>query len=208
MEKDKFKEIIVILIFIGISLAYYFYSEINSMNVGKNTAGTNNFLAEENNFLSENKTAEEEKIVVHLAGEVQKPGVYLIKIEKRLVDLIELAGGLTKNADLDKINLAAPLYDGDKIIIPTKVAQSEQIEFIYDSDYHVINPGSNDQRININKATAAELEKLSGIGPGKASSIIKYRNEKGRFKIIEDLLEVSGIGEKTLEKIKDEISVR
>lgn len=156
---------------------------------------------------------QELKIIVHLAGAVKNAGVYKLNKSDRLVDLIKAAGGLKENADLERINLAEKLYDGQKLIIPeirkssikNKVkelsnSQSEQQKIF--NNYSVSNEST---LININQAGQNELEKLSGIGPSKAAAIIKYREQNDYFTQKDDLLKVSGIGEKTLENIKDEI---
>ena len=156
---------------------------------------------------------QELQIIVHLAGAVKNAGVYKLNKSDRLVDLIKAAGGLKENADLERTNLAEKLYDGQKLIIPeirksnikNKVkelsnSQSEQQKIF--NNYSVSNEST---LININQAGQNELEKLSGIGPSKAAAIIKYREQNDYFTQKDDLLKVSGIGEKTLENIKDEI---
>jgi len=151
-------------------------------------------------------------IVVHLAGAVKYAGVYKLDKNDRLVDLIKAAGGLTENADLTKLNLAKKLFDGQKLIVADKSKNNEFKKIgnsnIESTEEIVIGNYSNSKHsslININQASQSQLEELSGIGPSKAAAIIKYRDENSYFSSKEDLLKISGIGEKTLENIRDEI---
>jgi len=165
----------------------------------------------------ENKLEKENnnQIIIHLSGGVINPGVYKLNNKERLIDLIKAAGGLNKQADLEKINLAEKLYDGQKVIIPLIVERNIELNSAGDSGSQSSNQilnnnssSSNNKLININQADQTKLETLSGIGPSKAEAIIKYRNEINFFIKKEDLLNVSGIGEKTLENIKDEIIIK
>ena len=146
------------------------------------------------------KDTESKKIVVYVTGAVNKPDVYELPEESRIKDAIEKAGGVTKEADLISINLAEKLSDGEEVVVPKKGESTS----IAGSSTSSTNKSS---KININTADAAELEKLPGIGEVKAEAIIQYRKSYGRFKTIHDITRVSGIGEKTFEKIKDLISV-
>lgn len=152
------------------------------------------------------KEIKNEKILVHVAGEVLNSGVYELESGARVIDALMAAGGATSLANLDIINLAAPISDGEKIYIPSVIEKINQ--FNQNSSFTSYSSGGSSGKININTADASELQKLTGIGPGKAKSIIDYRNKNGPFKSVDDLLNVSGIGEKTLEKIRDEIVVR
>ena len=159
------------------------------------------------------KEKEENQIVVHLAGAVKNAGVYKLNKSDRLVDLIKAAGGLKKKADLNQINLAEKLYDGQKLTIPVLItnmdqkSNSEVFSFPKDERNLINNYSSTSSNnlVNINQADQSDLEKLSGIGPAKAAAIIKYRKENSYFSKKNDLLKISGIGEKTLENIRDEI---
>lgn len=140
-------------------------------------------------------------IVIDIKGAVKKPGVYTMKEGERVVDAIEKAGGLLKEADQNQLNLASLLKDEMIIYVPKKGEQQEkrlQANGLLQED---------DGKIRINSASVEELQKLKGIGPAKAEAIVSYREENGPFQTVEDLLEVSGIGEKTLETIKDDIVV-
>ena len=164
--------------------------------------------------LSGNSRAKDDniQIVVHLAGAVKNAGVYRLYKSDRLVDLIRAAGGLKENADLKQINLAENLYDGQKLTIPEIIKNNKQRNIqlsdsqkIGETMINNYSSSSNSNLININQADQNELEKLSGIGPSKAAAIIKYREQNNYFNQKEDLLKISGIGEKTLQNIKEEI---
>lgn len=157
-----------------------------------------------------------ETIVIHITGEVKKEGVIYLEEGARIIDAIKEAGGETKQADLSQVNLAYELQDGQKIYIPNK---NEKItEYIVDnSNENLMNnqntnksdSGSNGKiiKININTATLAELDNLPGIGPSTAQKIIEYREKNGKFKKIEDIQNVKGIGEAKYEDIKEKITV-
>ncbi|RPF55568.1 helix-hairpin-helix domain-containing protein [Aquisalibacillus elongatus] len=138
-------------------------------------------------------------IFVDVKGEVNLPGVYEMPEGKRVKDVIDLAGGFTEDADQYQVNLAMILQDEMVIFVPS--INSETTE-------HTSSPITNSEgKIRINSATKEELETIPGIGETKALSIIQYREEHGPFKQSEDLLNISGIGEKTLEKIVEFIVV-
>lgn len=162
------------------------------------------------NSTDDNVSKEQEnKIYVHVSGEVNNPGLIEACNGDRIIDVIEKAGGFTTEANVNKINFAYQIEDGQKIIIPNINENAQQNE---DEEHVVFGAGENvvendkyNSKININKATQTELETLSGIGPSMANKIIKYRDENGRFKTIEDLKNVPGIGEAKYNSIKDEI---
>ncbi|MFV8826746.1 helix-hairpin-helix domain-containing protein [Alkalihalobacterium sp. APHAB7] len=173
----------------------------------------NNSDAEELNWYYEEEEEKEQvivepnlSIIVDVKGEVISPGVYELEEGQRMKDLIELAGGLTPDADEMKINLAAILSDAMAIYIP-KVGEEDPP---MSESVMVGNQSSTSENgtININQATADELQKLPGIGPAKATAIISYRDENGPFQTVEELQNVSGIGPKSIEKMKDDIAVR
>ncbi len=141
---------------------------------------------------------EKGKIGVYITGEVNNPGVYYIDENSRLNDLIELSGGLTQNADLTELNLAEKLSDSDKIDVP-KINHNED-------DTTIENEEKESDLININKASKEELKTLNGIGDTLAQNIIEYR-KKSKFETIEELLNVSGIGNSKFESIREYICV-
>ncbi len=140
-------------------------------------------------------------IYVHVCGSVKKPGVYSFSKESRVYEAIEAAGGATKNAKLELLNLALILKDGDKIYIPDIDDTDEPYSDV---------TGSNgiDVLVNINTASKDELMTLPGIGEAKALAIIGYREDNGSFSDVEDIMKVSGIKESAFSKIKDLICVK
>ncbi len=155
----------------------------------------------------------EGKIIVHITGEVKNTGILVLKEEARIADAIESAGGATEEADLNKINLAYTLKDGQKIYIPNK-EDEENIAYITEGSGNNVSVENGDEsemkekiKININTASQAELEELPGIGEAIASRIIEYREENGTFNKIEDLLNVKGIGDAKFAEIKEYVVV-
>lgn len=163
----------------------------------------------EENTNDEEKDEELEEIVVHITGEINKPGIVTLKENSRIADAINAAGGTTKEADLNQINLAYILEDGQKIYIPNKNEKIEDNEYIIDGNGN--NEGSTNKKegdkVNINEAMQTELEELPGIGPSLASRIIEYREVNGKFEKIEDLQNVKGIGDAKFGEIKDKVSI-
>ncbi len=152
------------------------------------------------NDYSSPKNSKPKKIIVYICGTVKEPGVYQLNEGERVIDAIERAGGALPQAELEALNLASKLNDGQKIYLPKK----GEIKKNLDS-----NPSSNEieERININQADSQQIEQLSGIGPVLAERITKYREEHGFFKNIDELKKVEGIGPKKFENLKDKITV-
>lgn len=171
-----------------------------------------------------------EKIYVYITGEVNNPGVVLLNSGSRIVDAIEAAGGVTNKANISKVNLVYVLQDGMKVNIPnnTDLKNNENFEYITMSsgdEKNDANTGNSSTTItsensssnnesafkisivNINTATQTELETLPGIGPSLALRIVNYRKENGKFSSIEDIKNVSGIGEAKYEDIKNYIKI-
>ena len=156
------------------------------------------------------ETEESATIFVHVAGEVKNPGMVELGANERVAKAIELAGGATENAQLDSINLAKKCEDGEQITVPSKVTAESSGTASSDSSSSQASSASSSSsngKVNINTADATGLQQISGIGPSKAQKIIAYREQNGKFKSVEDLTNVSGIGEKTLASIKDQICV-
>ena len=162
-------------------------------------------LAEETNVVTESEP-KTTMIMVDIGGAVNDPMVAELEEGSRVEDAINAAGGVTEDADLTEINRAAFLEDGDKILIPEKqeVALND-ISNATDGSVKGSYTSYSDGKININTAGSEELQMLDGVGPVTAEKIIDYRESNGRFKDIEDIKNVSGIGEKTFEKLKDDI---
>ena len=151
---------------------------------------------------SSNISKNDDRIGVYISGEVKNTGVYYLKKDSRITDLINICGGLTEEADVSKINPAQKLNDSDKIIIPKKENNLNNIE-TEDENKGVDNV---QDKVNINTATKDELTNLNGIGEATANKIINYRN-KNKFQEIEDIMNVPGIGEAKFNNIKDYICV-
>lgn len=154
-------------------------------------------------------------IVVHVAGEVNVPGVYSLAAGSRMVDALDAAGGPTNRADLEVINLATPITDATQIYVP---ARNQTARPTFRRPQPGVNGGVNsgatgqtdDQQggvININRASAAELEQLPGVGPATAQAIIDYRTSNGPFATPEDLLEVKGIGPAKFASMRNKVGV-
>jgi competence protein ComEA len=146
----------------------------------------------------------EKPIVVHITGAVPRPGVYALPEGARVQDVISAAGGFLAEADKETINLARPLGDGELLDIPYVEGFSPVIATPVEK-LQVIETSS--ELININTASSIELESLPGIGPTTAQKIIDYREANGPFVSTEDIINVSGIGPGTYERIKDLITV-
>ena len=154
----------------------------------------------ESTSIEESNTGENNIKKVHISGEILKPGVYQINEGDRLDDLVKKAGGLTQKADIDRINLALILEDQMRIIIPNIDDENK------DTNTEFINKSSGSEKININTADKSELMNLPNIGEKRADAIIEYRENK-KFEKIEDIKNVSGIGDKFFESLKDSIRV-
>ncbi len=146
---------------------------------------------------------EEDKIVIDLRGAVANPGIYHLATGSRMYELIEQAGGFV-DANLECINQAQVLSDESLIVIPST---NDNCASTTEDEQNKSLNGSGEGTININTATNDELSTLPGIGPTKAQDIIDYREEKGRFNSIDELTNVTGIGDSTLANISEEISV-
>ena len=151
-------------------------------------------------------------VIVHITGAVKNPGVYQLSSTDRIIDAVKIAGGETEEANLDLINLAALLKDGQKIIVPYQI-YNETGEEDNRNIYNNIEKGysssdSTSRKININIADTIILQTLPGIGSVLSERIIEYRNKNGLFGVIDDIKNVSGIAEKKYEGIKDLICVQ
>jgi competence protein ComEA len=140
----------------------------------------------------------EKMIYIDLKGEVLYPGVYPMQPESRVKDLIKKAGGFTKEADTDLINLAQKLVDEMVLYVPR----------FGENPPTAINTTNSNDFININTASEADLQELDGIGPSKAQAIISYREGNGPFTKVEELLDVNGIGEKLFNQMKDKVTTK
>ena len=153
------------------------------------------------------------QMMVHVDGAVKTPGLYTLQmVNPRVNDAIQIAGGLTDDANGQGINLASPIEDGQKIYIPRKGEEEPPEIPQSDQNKATSNKQTNKQRdkktvVDINQATVDELTKLQGVGEGLAKRIVSDRQKNGPFKTTEDLMRVSGIGKKKFEQFKDAIRV-
>ncbi|MDR7433778.1 MAG: helix-hairpin-helix domain-containing protein [Armatimonadota bacterium] len=136
-------------------------------------------------------------IAVHISGAVRFPGLYRLRVGSRVGDILTKAGGPTEEADLRGLNLAMPLRDGDRVVVPPRLPRSKGAQ-----------PGAREGVIDLNKASVAELEALPGIGPVLARRIVEYRSKAGPFRRVEELLKVRGVGPKLVAKLRPYVTVR
>lgn len=195
------------------------------LNQEENNIENSDNLIEQEDMSEKNSTEKQKnryenlkgKIVVHITGAVQKKGILILPEGARIADAIDSAGGSTEVADLDEVNLAYVLQDGQKIYIPNKedkVKLESKVYITSESGNNVIiqtvstEKNGGNGKVNINTATQNELENLPGIGPSIASRIIEYREQNGKFEKIEDLQNVKGIGDAKFNTIKEHVMVQ
>lgn len=198
-------------VFIAFGGVYYFYVYEESL-PNQSISGIENKLQSEvkegENKNLANKAEQPEKIMVDVKGQIKQPGVYLSNIGERVIDVIGRAGGLTDQADQSQVNFAEHVQDEMVIYIPAKGEEGLTTPGPSGGSTTGSSSASHNQsKININKADENEFQNLPGIGPAKATAIIEYRNSSGPFKAIEELKNISGIGDKTFEKLKDLVVV-
>jgi competence protein ComEA len=141
------------------------------------------------------------RVTVHVAGAVRRPGVYRLSSRSRVVDAVRRAGGARRRADLSALNLAAKLEDGRQVVVPLRAASGAPVAAAGGTATAAAGP------IDINTASAEQLDELDGIGPGMAGTILDYRKEHGGFGSIEELSQVPGIGEKRLAALREKVRV-
>ena len=215
----KNKILLIVIVAIVAIISYYFIFDrkeewLNNQEQNleiKEEIKTNDQI--ENNS-NEQQQKKNENIIVHVSGAVNKEGIVELKNNSRIIDAIDKAGGLKDEADITNINLAYIIEDGMKIHIPSKEEKESTIIVESNIDSGTVEQSneikSNNNKklkININTATKTDLETLPGIGESTALKIIEYRKEKGKFKLIEDIKQVNGIGENKFNKIKELITV-
>jgi len=153
---------------------------------------------------------------VHVTGEVNNPGVYVVEPGMIVADAIELAGGMTTQADVNRVNLALRLRDGLQVFVPmvgeeAVVLPTEPAPVMDNGNDEVESPAAaspaSGEKINLNTASLEELDSLPGVGPSTAQSIIDYRTQNGPFARIEDVMSVPGIGEGKFNDMKELITV-
>lgn len=204
------------ILLVGLGVKYYFSRQQNYEIIAPATTATD----------TSNRNVNQPSSIVHIAGAVNKPGVYHLPAGSRVYDAITTAGDTTSQADISGLNLAAVIGDGDKIDIPILQNKPDPKSELLTNEAHqksfpVPEPISKTKaiphsrssvqssgKININTATVSELDNLPGIGPKLAERIILYRQQHGPFKRIDDIVMVSGIGPKRFEQMKSMITVK
>ena len=207
-KKKLFKVLLTVTCFIVVILAYFLITRFE-----KDEKENEDVLAYVETTLSEDTIESTERhFYVDVKGEVKSPGVYFVSEGMLVIDAINLAGGLTKNAYTNNINLSLKLFDEMVILIQNKKDVTTTSTTVKDKNDALIDKGKNSEEkknngpVNINTASKEELMSITGIGESKANSIIEYRS-KNKFETIEDIMKVSGIGEKFFEQIKNYITV-
>ena len=205
----------LLLVFAGIACAALIFLNANSE---KEESKQSEINWMEDSELKEDKGKEVEEasvepevmatVKVDVKGSVQKPGVYEFTMGDRVTDVINKAGGLQDEADSGQVNMAQLVEDEMVIYIPKKGEIVESSMQTVPQRNETGGGSETNEKININKATSEELQELPGIGPSKADAIVQKREELGSFQTIEDLKEVTGIGEKTFEKLRESITVK
>lgn len=216
LQNRQLIKVIAVILLIGITLVVFCVkkSEENEgwISVSKEASEE----AEGSGSAETTASAEQDvQIIVDIAGQVEKPSVYILPAGSRVYEGIEAAGGLTEKADTRFLNLAASLADGTKLYIPSEEEAKETENAVPEKEkssggssfYMDMGVSAGDSLINLNTADSSELQKLPRIGPATAEKIIAYRKEFGKFKQKEELMNVSGIGEKTFESLKNLITV-
>jgi len=198
------KKLLFISIFLIILVSIFIYSYTKD--------SSSDFILTNDLYISstpENVIEEISQIIVHVAGEVINPGLVTLAENSRIDNAISAAGGVTELADVSKINLAYALQDGQKIYIPSIYDEEELVYIEVSAGDNIVIPTESPQSnlINLNTATQAELQTLPGVGESTAKKIIDYRTKNGKFKQIEDIMNVSGIGEAKFNAIKDNICI-
>jgi competence protein ComEA len=136
------------------------------------------------------------RLVVHVVGAVRRPGLYRLPAGSRVADAVEQAGGAARSADVSLVNLAAPLADGQQVVVPSRVPPAKAVNG---------SPGSSapSSPVHLNTASVTELDELPGIGPVTAQKIVDFREEHGAFSSVEDLDAIPGIGPAKVEQLRD-----
>lgn len=154
--------------------------------------------------------AEPEIIKVDVKGAVKSPGIFTAQAGDRVIDLISAAGSFTEKADTDKVNFAQIIEDQMVIYVP-EIGEEDKVDLEniqVGTSGDAVTKGTSGGLVNLNTATQEDLQTLTGIGPSKANAILEYRESIGKFKEVDELKQVTGIGDKTFERLRDSISVK
>lgn len=201
MQKDKMIKIGIL--FITIVVCGFLYScsdgQKTKVMIEEQSAASNEIEKVDVPSDTQAQTKEDTLSYVYICGEVMSPGVYQVEEGARLYQVVEMAGGLLETAAPNYLNLAESVTDGQKIVVPTIDEANEMA---------IVESESANGLVNINTANEETLTTLPGIGASKAKNIINYRESKGGFQTIEELMEIDGIKEGVFQKVKDMITVK
>ncbi|MFJ5758087.1 helix-hairpin-helix domain-containing protein [Neobacillus sp. NPDC093182] len=199
---------LIIAVIIAFGIIYYFVEERKSSSeiYMEDIVPAEVNKEEEAAEPPQNQKQEPESFIVDVKGQVKMPGVYSSSQDERVIDVVQRAGGVTENADESKVNFAEHVQDAMVIYIPAKGEEGSIPQGLTSNPSET--GGTKQGKINLNKADENELQNLPGIGPSKAAAIMEYRETNGPFKSVEDLKNISGIGDKTFDKLKDLITVQ
>lgn len=210
IEKIKKYKIIVICAGLGLALGGFFLLKPATQTPAKET----NLQAEVTSVSQESTDEKEEKnrkeesaeqdlITVDVKGAVKAPGIYDLPAGSRINDAVQKAGGLTEQADAKAINLAQKISDETLVYVPT---QGEEVSS-QPASSSTGGASNKEKKVNLNKASLEELKQVTGLGGKRAQDIISHRESNGKFKSVDDLKKISGFGAKTIEKLKDYVTV-
>ena len=177
---------------------FVFAMTIGAILISLNSAKPYESASESVTIEEPSSTIDEPSVFVHVVGEVEKPGIYIVATRARVFDAIVAAGGFTKSADQSTVNLAREVSDGEQVVVMAAGAQSSSAAGQASAQAALI---------SLNRASQLELEALPGVGPTLAGRMIDWRTANGGFKKKEDLLKVSGIGRKMFDGMKDLITL-
>ena len=189
LDRNKILYILIVLVFLGVFWGWYHFKEVSDATIQVSDSVSLNKEEDEAG------KSEQGEMMVHITGAVNQPGVVLLNQNARLIEAIEMVGGLTEAADVDSLNLARKLQDEEKIYIPTIGEVSKA------------GTDNENSKININTASLEELKSLPGVGDVIAQGIIDYREKHGGFKQLEELKNVTRIGDKIYEGLSESISI-
>ncbi|MDO5519632.1 MAG: helix-hairpin-helix domain-containing protein [bacterium] len=224
--KKRLVKLLLVLTFLGATGIFYSCENSNQaasvFDTKESTAPSATAAAKESKSNDTKETVSEtakttlQDICVYVCGQVKKPGVYTVKPGARVNDVVKMAGGLTKDAYSEGVNLAKTVSDEEQLYIPSKkeaksgnypTQTADKTDSTEKSDTKMSQKSGNTGKININTASKEELKSLPGIGDSKAESIISYRETNGSFATVEDLMKITGIKSGVFTKIKEYITV-
>lgn len=201
---NQYKQYLIIIVVVVAISAGYFINQQKTI-AQEQKAFKTSLQKSSSQSKSLKSTSSNNKIFIDIKGQINHPGVYQLDNSLLINDAIKIAGGATADADLNQINLAQKLQDEMVIYIP-KIGEENSDQPATDHQADSTNSQS-DSKININSADLNQLQDLNGVGEKKAELIIEYRNQNGKFKSVDDLANVKGFGAKTIDNLRDQVTV-